>query len=70
MNLHANENDRAWGQSVSNNIRIITSEHRLHSAGKHTLKIFAIDPGVVLQKLVLDFGGMPASYLGPPPYIK
>jgi hypothetical protein len=66
MNLHANENDRIWGQSVSNNIRIITSQHSVQKAGKHTLKLYALDPGVVWQKLVLDFGGMPSSYLGPP----
>jgi hypothetical protein len=25
-----------------------------------------MDPGVVLDKIVLDFGGMKPSYLGPP----
>jgi hypothetical protein len=34
--------------------------------GKHTLKIRMMDPGVVLDKIVLDFGGMKPSYLGPP----
>jgi hypothetical protein len=69
MNLHANENERTWGQSVSNNIRIITSHHRLRNAGQHKLKIYALDPGVVWQKLVLDFGGLRPSYLGPPPFV-
>jgi hypothetical protein len=34
--------------------------------GVHTLKIWMMDPGVVLDKIVLDFGGLRPSYLGPP----
>ena len=35
--------------------------------GRHTLKILCGDAGTVLQKIVLDFGGMQRSYQGPPP---
>lgn len=47
------------------NIRLTTTQHRLE-AGVHTLKIKMIDPGVVLQKIVIDTGGAKPSYLGPP----
>jgi hypothetical protein len=70
INLHADNSERAWAQSVSDNIRISTSEHTLPKAGRHTLKIWAIDPGVVLQKIVVDLGGVRKSYLGPPAYEK
>jgi hypothetical protein len=30
------------------------------------LKYWAIDPGIVLQKIVIDAGGVRTSYLGPP----
>jgi hypothetical protein len=66
INLHADNSEKAWGQSVSDNIRISISEHTLKQPGRHVLKIWAVDPGIVLQKLVIDFGGVKKSYLGPP----
>ena len=35
--------------------------------GKHTVKIICGDAGTVLQKIVIDFGGMKRSYYGPHP---
>ena len=34
--------------------------------GYHTLKFRMVDPGVVLEKLVVSRGEVPSSYLGPP----
>jgi hypothetical protein len=34
--------------------------------GYHTLKFRMVDPGVVLEKLVVSQGRLPESYLGPP----
>lgn len=65
VNIHADNSERAWAQSVSDNIRISTSTHTLQKAGHHTLRIWAVDGGVVLQKMVVDFGGVRKSYLGP-----
>jgi len=55
-----------WNKWVSENIIIKTTNHKITKPGKHILKYWMVNPGVVLQKLVADFGGMKQSYLGPP----
>jgi hypothetical protein len=55
-----------WEKSVANSVRKVTSTHILAGPGYHTLKIWMVDPGVVLQKLVVDLGGVKPRYLGPP----
>jgi hypothetical protein len=42
------------------------SSHEVSTAGLHTLKIYMVDAGVVLDKIVIDAGGLKPSYLGPP----
>lgn len=55
-----------WEQSVILNIRAAVTKHILPEAGYHTLKIWMVDPIVVLQKILIDTGGLKPSYLGPP----
>jgi hypothetical protein len=55
-----------WEQVVSNNFRKGSSHHSINMPGYHTLKIWMVDPGVVLQKIVVNTGGVKPSYLGPP----
>jgi hypothetical protein len=65
-NYSAQNGNRDWEASVENNARYARTRHTLAKPGYHTLKIWMIDPGVVLQKLVVDLGGLKPSYLGPP----
>jgi len=60
------KNNRDWEESVKDNVRIITSKHTVSIPGQHTLKFWMEDPAVVLQKIVIDTGGLKPSYLGPP----
>lgn len=55
-----------WNKWVADNIIIQSSKHHLSTTGKHTLKYWMVNGGVVLQKLVVDFGDVKESYLGPP----
>jgi hypothetical protein len=66
INIWADNSNRAWEQAVSDNIRLAISEHKLDGPGAHVLKFWMVDTGVVLQKLVVDTGGLRPSYLGPP----
>jgi hypothetical protein len=66
INLASDTTKRGWEQSVADNIRIMVSRHRIAGPGQHTLKFWMVDPGLVLQKIVVDAGGVRPSYLGPP----
>jgi hypothetical protein len=57
--------DGAWEESVRSDMRKATSLHAITKAGEHTVRIFAIDPGVTLERVVLNTGGLLPSYLGP-----
>jgi hypothetical protein len=70
INLHtgmvADNGNRPWKKAVAENIILKTSQHTLSKPGEHVLKFWRVDPGVVLEKLVVDLGGVKPSYLGPP----
>jgi hypothetical protein len=55
-----------WEESVKDSVRKSESTHTLTGSGYHTLKFWMVDPGIVLQKLVVNLGGVKPSYLGPP----
>jgi hypothetical protein len=66
VNVHADASDAHWEKIVSDGAAVFTTKHRLAAPGKHVLKFWALDPGLVVQKLVIDAGGLKPSYLGPP----
>lgn len=70
INMHTGmkpgESNRIWEKAVATSIILKTSQHTVAVAGPHVLKFWRVDPGVVLEKLVVSQGEVPASYLGPP----
>ena len=58
--------NRDWEESVKDSVRKIKSRHAISQPGYHTFKVWMVDPGVVLQKIVVNTGGVRPSYLGPP----
>ncbi len=62
----AHNSQKDWEEAVRDSVRKVKSKHTLAEPGYHTLKFWMVDPGVVLQKLVVNLGGVKPSYLGPP----
>jgi hypothetical protein len=55
-----------WGMYTADAANRTATTFTISSPGTHTLKFWLVDPTVVLQKLVVDTGGLADSYLGPP----
>ncbi|KAF7321993.1 GH115-C domain-containing protein [Mycena kentingensis (nom. inval.)] len=51
---------------VANSIIAVKNNGLPLTKGAHMLKLFMIEPAVVVQKIVIDTGGVKPSYLGPP----
>jgi Gylcosyl hydrolase family 115 C-terminal domain/Viral BACON domain len=77
----ADTSQKAWEEAVSDGVRKVTATLTIDRPGYHTLKFRMVDPGVVLEKLVVGFAEpaprfpgfaganrpiIPESYLGPP----
>ena len=63
---NARNGNSDWEKTVGDNARFSHSMHQLKTPGYHTLKIFMVDQGVVLQKIIVNTGSLQPSYLGPP----
>ncbi len=55
----------AWEESVRSEMRKTISTHTVSKAGEHKVRVYALDPGVTLSRLVINTGGLLPSYLGP-----
>lgn len=56
---------RDWDKWVKDNARTLTSTHPITEPGVHTLRVWMVDPGVVLEKIIIHKGELPKSYFGP-----
>jgi hypothetical protein len=55
-----------WEQAVSDGVRHVTVPLTIAKPGYHTLKIWAVDPGMVIERVIVSHGSLRPSYLGPP----
>ncbi len=65
VDLTADMSNPIWEETARSDVRISSTRHNNIAAGAHKLRIYSLDPGVTLQKIVIDAGGLLPSYLGP-----
>jgi hypothetical protein len=60
--------NRQWERNTSDNVNRTSATFTIDAPGVHTVKIWLVDPTVIVQKVIVDTGGLQAqpSYLGPP----
>ncbi len=54
------------GKWQATRINQTSTKHPIEKAGLHRLRIRVLEPGIVLQKIMIDTGGLKSSYLGAP----
>jgi hypothetical protein len=63
--IEAGETSDEWKENVLMNCAINNHRYFIPTAGKHTFKLMCTTQGMVIQKIVIDTGGLKESYLGP-----
>jgi hypothetical protein len=58
--------DAAWPVNVIEHIEKLSTTIRVTKPGYHTLAVWKVDPSIVIDRIVIDTGGLSPSYLGPP----
>ena len=58
--------EKTWRKWVGENAIIVGQKLEKVSAGRHTIRIRPVDDAMVLQKVMIDMGGLKPSYLGAP----
>ncbi|WP_246241503.1 glycosyl hydrolase 115 family protein [Draconibacterium mangrovi] len=54
------------GPWQANRIIKTTTSHKIEKTGLHRLRFRVLEPGIVLQKILIDTGGLKPSFLGAP----
>ncbi|MCF7975932.1 MAG: glycosyl hydrolase 115 family protein [Phycisphaerae bacterium] len=54
------------GRNVIDNLMTLKAKLDMPKQGQHQLNVWMVDPGVVIDKIIMDTGGVKDSYLGPP----
>jgi hypothetical protein len=66
VNFNRDYDVRQMEQWQASSINESITTHIIKEPGKQTLRFRVLDPGIVLQKILINFGGLKESYLGPP----
>ena len=65
--LSQDEHNRVWQENVLRNSALTSSIQTITKPGMHTLKIWMVDPGIVLDTIAAQIGNEPnLGYVWPP----
>ena len=70
VNINDKYDVRKMERWQAKSINQTITKHNFNKKGKHTLRFRVLEPGIVLQKIMIDTGGLKPSYLGAPESIK
>jgi hypothetical protein len=62
----AGDGNTDWEKTVKDCIRQVSTQQTVPRPGAHILKVWMVDPGVVLQRIVMNTGRVRPSFFGPP----
>tara|TARA_R110002050_G_scaffold171113_2_gene303144 strand:+ start:81134 stop:84097 length:2964 start_codon:yes stop_codon:yes gene_type:complete len=65
VNFQTSGRSDTWKQNVLKNASIKSVKQIVNQAGKHTLKIWMVDSGLMLDQVLIDLGGWKSSYAFP-----
>lgn len=66
VNINEKYNMRQMEKWQANSINETITKHLFTNTGTHTIRFRVLEPGIVLQKMMIDMGGLKKSYLGAP----
>lgn len=66
VELPSQSDKKWWEKGVLDNVKVLTVDLPIPTTGQHQLAIYGLTSGAVLQKIVVNTGGLKPSYLGPP----
>ena len=55
----------SWKENVLKNRSVQSVSQIVNKPGKHSLKVYMVDPGVMLDQIVIDLGGLKDAYAFP-----
>jgi hypothetical protein len=56
----------AWARNVEEGVEKLVAAVTVDAPGEHVLRVFMVDPAIAVDQIVVDTGGLQASYLAPP----
>ncbi len=66
VDIEAAEYTQVWSENVMRAMAINKCDCLIEKSGLHTLKLYMVDPGLLIEKIVIHTDDLKKSYFGPP----